>query len=239
MNCMIVEDELPAVKILETHISQFSDLSISGIHHNAMDAFVALQTAPVDILFLDIQLPRMSGVQLLNTLITQPAVIMTTAYREFALEGYELEITDYLLKPISFERFTKAIAKVYKAVHRPLPLPPPSVTPEPLFSAPFIYVKCEREHVKILLDDLLYIESIKNHVRLVTTTATYITLMGLSQIEEKLPGAHFLRIHRSFVVSLRHIDKFTHAYVVIGKSTLPIGTHYKQQFMKWVDRQVI
>lgn len=237
MKCMIVEDELPAVKILQNHISHFSDLEVTGIHHHAMSAFADLQKSQVDILFLDIQLPKMSGIQLLHAIVRKPAVILTTAYREFALDGYELEITDYLLKPISFERFTKAIAKVYQAAYKPFTSPHQHAE-EPALSEPFIYIKCEREFVKILLKDLLYVESIKNHVKLVTTQASYITLLSISQLEEKLP-AGFLRIHRSFVVSLQHISRFTHASVNIQNKTIPVGRLYKMQFLNWVSKNML
>ena len=232
---MIVEDEPKAINVLESHISAFADLQISSTHHNAMEAFVELQRAAPDILFLDIQLPKMSGIQLLHSLTIKPAIILTTAYREFALECYELEISDYLLKPISLERFTRAIAKVYKNRKQTLPEPRLAAPPAPsLFSEPFIYVKSEREYVKVLLKNIRYIESLKNHLKLVTTEATHITLMSLSQLEEKLPPQHFLRIHRSYLISRFHLDKFTQANVSIDNATLPIGQLYKQKFMEWV-----
>jgi DNA-binding LytR/AlgR family response regulator len=237
MKCMIVEDELPAVKIIQSHISHFNDLEVEGVYHNAMDALVALRTTAIDILFLDIQLPKISGIQLLNSLSSKPAVVMTTAHREFALDGYELEITDYLLKPISFERFTRAIAKVYKSAHKPLVIPSRTVD-EPLLSEPFIYIKAEREYVKILLADLLYIESIKNHVKLVTTQSSHITLQGISEIEQKLPQG-FLRIHRSFIISVQHISRFTHANVTIQSKTIPVGKYYKMSFLNWVSKNMV
>lgn len=240
MKCMIVEDEQPAVKVLESYIGHFKDLEISGVYNNAMDAFTGLQKNPVDILFLDIQLPKISGIQFLHSLSDHPAVILTTAHREFALDGYELEITDYLLKPISFGRFTKAIAKVYKQHQKPLTIPretPPD--DRVLLSEPFIYIKSDREFVKIFLKNILYIESIKNHVKLVTFRGTYFTLMSLSQAEEKLPGQHFMRIHRSYIVSLEHISKFTSSGIQIDNKYIPVGRHYKKQFLHWVEKNVV
>jgi DNA-binding LytR/AlgR family response regulator len=240
MKCVIVEDELPAVKVLENHLSYFSELEITGVFHNAMEALTHLQNHQVDLLFLDIELPKMSGIQFLHSLNQRPAVILTTAYREFALEGYDLEITDYLLKPISFERFSKAIAKAYKQAHKPVvsPTAPQTRSEEP-YTEPFIYVSCEREYVKILLKDLLYVESIKNHIKLVTKDSTYITLMGISQMEEKLPGHNFLRVHRSFIISLEHIARFTQANVTIGDTLIPIGRHYKQQFTTQAEKYLM
>lgn len=237
MRCMIVEDELPAIKVLQSHISHFEDLEVESIYNNALHAMAALQTSNVDILFLDIQLPKMSGIQLLHSLAHKPAVIITTAYREFALDGYELEITDYLLKPISFERFTKAVAKVYKFTQKPL-APSNTRVEDKFFSEPFIYIKTEREYVKILLKDLLYIESIKNHVRLVTTQTSYISLQGISTIEQKLPNG-FLRVHRSYIISAEHISRFSYANVSIQKKTIPIGKYYKMRFLDWVGNNMI
>ncbi len=240
MKCMIVEDELPAVKILESYISKFKELQIHSIHHNAMDAMVELQKESYDILFLDIQLPGISGIQMLNSLKNQPSVILTTAHREYAIEGYELEITDYLLKPISFERFAKAIAKVYQTKQQIYTAPATTQSAdESLFSEPFIYVKSEREHVKILLKDLLYLESIRNHVKLYTTKECIISMMSLSYIEEKLPEKHFLRIHKSYIISLQHINKFNQISVNIGDKFIPIGRYYKQKFEAWVNENIV
>lgn len=240
---MIVEDELPAVKVLENYIDKFQDLEIGSIHHNALDAISALQEGDYDLLFLDIQLPNITGIQLLNALKKYPTVIFTTAHREYALEGYELEVSDYLLKPISFERFTKAITKVYQAKQKTLPISQPianqAVANPTLYSEPFIYVKSEREHIKILLKDLLYIESIKNHVKLFTVQGCIISMMSLSHMEERLPEDSFIRIHRSFIVSVHHITKFNQISVAIGEVNLPIGRHFKQQFANWAGQNIV
>lgn len=237
MKCMIVEDELPAVKVLENYISSFRDLEIVGVYNNAMDALSALQKTQVDILFLDIGIPKISGIQLLHALTTKPLIILTTAHREFALDGYDLEVTDYLLKPISFERFARSIARVYKSLEKPIEIPNKN-SESVMFSEPFIYVKTEREYVKVLLNELLYIESIKNHVKLVTTRGTHITLQGISEIENKLPGG-FLRVHRSYIISTASISKFTNAYAQIQDKTIPIGKYYKMKFLSWVNRNMV
>ena len=237
MKCLIVEDEVPAITVLESHIGHFKELEIIGKHHNAMDAMVTLQTKQVDILFLDIELPKISGIQLLNSLYHKPFVIMTTAHREFALEGYDLEITDYLLKPISFERFTKALTKVYRLSKQTINIPVIN-TGAAEFSDPFIYVKSEREYIKVLLRDILYIESIKNHVKIVTEHSTIITLQGISEIGQKLPN-EFVRVHRSYIISITHIARFTLAQIVIGKKSIPIGKYYKLNFLNWVEKNMI
>lgn len=233
MKCMIIEDELPAIKILKSYLDHFGDLELVGIFHNTMDAMSELQRRPIDILFLDIQLPKISGIRFLHAMHHRPMVILTTAHREFALEGYDLEITDYLLKPISFERFTKAIMKTYN--QRQLPMA--SIIPYEDFqnTPPFIYVRCEREFVKINLAELCYIEGIKNHVKLVTTNGNYLTLSTISHIGEKLPKGLFLRIHKSYIVSLTAITKFGSQYACVGSKVIPIGRHYKHIFDQWVE----
>jgi len=237
MKCLIVEDEVPAITVLENHIGHFKDLEIVDAHNNAMDAMVTLQTKRIDILFLDIELPRISGIQLLNSLHRKPFVIMTTAHREFALKGYDLEITDYLLKPISLERFTKALTKVYRFSNMTMDFPL-AISKTPEFSEPFIYVKSEREYVRVNLSDIQYIESIKNYVKIVTLNSTIITLLGISEIEQKLPN-DFIRVHRSYIVSLQHIARFTHSQIIIGNKSIPVGNHYKMNFLEWVGKNMI
>lgn len=234
---MIIEDELPAIKVLESHISHFKDLEVCGVYHNAMEALTALQHKKPDLLFLDIQLPKMNGIQFLHAVPGRPLVILTTAHREFALEGYELEITDYLLKPISLERFTRAITRAYRLTTTRLEAThPPGNRME--LSDPFIYVKSDREYRKIPLKDILYIESIRNHVKIVTVHDTLVTLLGISEIGQKLPP-EFFRVHRSYIVSGEHIIKFTHSYVFIGRKAIPIGKHYKLNFLNWVRRNMV
>ncbi|MEL6986845.1 MAG: LytTR family DNA-binding domain-containing protein [Bacteroidota bacterium] len=193
----------------------------------------------IDILFLDIQLPKMSGIQLLHSLAEKPNVIFTTAFREFALDGYDLEITDYLLKPISFERFTKAISKIYKQKTKHFNYQAVKEERSPTFSDPFIYVKSEREHIKILLKEILYIESLKNHIKIVSSSGNIITLVALSQMESRLPKHQFIRVHRSFIVGLHHISKFTQSNVTIGDKLIPIGGFYKQQFIKQLQTYLL
>ena len=237
MKCMIVEDEAPAVRILQNHISHFPELEISHVFHNALDAMVQLQRSPVDLLLLDIQLPKMSGIELLHTLDTRPSVILTTAFREYALDGYELEITDYLLKPISFERFARAIRRVYSSKKVPFSLPSP-VSEGSGYSEPFIYIKHDREFVKVNLKDIQYVESVKNHVKIATREKTLFTLIGIGEMEQKLPG-NFIRVHRSFIVNTRQIEKFTQTTLVISGRSLPLGNLYKQSFFQWVNRNMI
>ncbi|MDR7131473.1 DNA-binding LytR/AlgR family response regulator [Algoriphagus sp. 4150] len=237
MKCMIIEDEIPAVKILQNHISHFPDLEIIHIFHNAVEGMVQLQRSPVDVLFLDIQLPKMSGIELLHTLEARPAIILTTAFREYALEGYELEITDYLLKPISFERFVRAVRKLYGSRKHPFQ-PPLNVPIETEYAEPFIYIKHDREFIKVNLKEILYVESVKNHIKLVTPSKALFTLIGIGEMEQKLPS-HFIRTHRSYIVNTRQIERFSQTNVTIGGKIFPLGNLYKQAFFQWVNKNTV
>lgn len=237
---MIVEDEQMAVKVLESHINSLPTLEISSVHHNAMDALSALQQKKVDLLFLDIQMPKLSGLGLLKAVPKLPPVIITTAYRDYAIEGFELDVVDYLLKPISFERFVRAIDKAHRRQPSSRTLAPAANTPSnQLATDSFIYIKHQRNFVKVLLKDIIYAESIKNHVRLVTEEATYLPLISLSDLEAKLPPQHFLRIHRSYLVSLSQVRSYTATHIDTPAQVLPIGRHYKQQVQDRLGEYVV
>ncbi len=232
MKCMIVDDEPLATKVIASHISHIDGLEVASIHHSATEAFARLQSQPVDILFLDIQMPRMSGLSLLKSLARPPYVILTTAHREYALEGYDLDIVDYLLKPIALERFMQAIGKIYRLAQRQAPTAQPMVDTVAATTPPFIYVKVDRHHTKVLLEDIRYIESLKNHVRIVTAGQQLTPLLTISEMEEKLPQQSFLRIHRSFIVRLDQIQQYSNTNVVIGEQSIPIGRLYKNEVLK-------
>ena len=245
MNCMIVEDEQMAVKVLQSHLQNIEDLVVKSIHNNAVDAMIELQNQNIELVFLDIQLPKMNGLSLLRSLTYRPHVILTTAHSEFALEGYDLDVVDYLLKPISLARFMQAIAKVYRLDNRMLKVKPsasiaPQTTPQTQsFVAPFVYIKVDREFVKVLLSEILYIESVKNHICIVTQQQKYLTLLSISEMEQKLPPQHFIRVHRSYIVSLSKIDSFTHSSLIVHEQVVPIGRHYKQLVLYRLERNLL
>jgi DNA-binding LytR/AlgR family response regulator len=228
---MIVDDELMAIKVLENHLSKIASLDIVATHNNAMDAFSTLQKQQIDILFLDLQMPKLTGFGLLRTLAIHPHVIITTAHREYALESYEFKVTDYLLKPISFERLLKAIAKIQQLEQHKL-LSITQNNPRQNEVPAFFYIRSDRHFIKIESDKVLYIESIRNHVRIVTTEQNYTTLMSIGEMEEKLPPQHFLRIHRSYIVSLSKVNQFTQSAIRVDGRTLPIGNFYKKEVIK-------
>lgn len=233
MKCIIVDDEPLAIEIVESYVARVEELELVGTFRNAIAAFTFVQQNPVDLIFLDIEMPKLSGIEFLKTLKARPRVIITTAYRDYAIEGFELEVVDYLLKPIPFERFLKSVGKVL------------SSRPEVVVNSPvvqnqdnFIYFKVDKKMVKTKIADILYIESIKDYVKVRTTDKEIITQQKISYLDESLPRAQFLRIHRSFIVNTDRIDAYTATDVEISKFKVPIGRNYKNDVMKALSKQV-
>ena len=233
MKCLIIDDEPLASELLASYVAKVPYLELAGICANAVDAFSVLQQKPVDLLLLDIEMPKLTGFDLLRTLPEKPAVIITTAHREFALEGYELDVADFLLKPVLYERFLKAIGKVYQR-RQPGTLPEaPAMPPAP---NPFLYIRIDREMRKVYLNDILWVESMKNYVKIRTTQQLLVTYLSISSLEEKLPTDRFLRIHRSFLVSLDKIQAFSPSGVRINTVELPIGRNYKHDTLRRLEQ---
>lgn len=224
LNCYIIDDEPLAIEVLQSHIEKYEVLEIAGTFQNAVKAFQALQEKPVDLIFLDIQMPKLSGIEFLRSLKNPPQVILTTAYREYAVEGFELDVVDYLLKPISFERFLKAIGKVTRKEQNPVLRTTSSGTEEPS-----LLVQEKNKMVRIPLRNILYIESQKDYVKIVTETETYQPLYKMADLEEELRPAGFIRTHRSFLVPLDKIKSWSATEVEVPGSNLPIGRTYKEQ----------
>lgn len=232
IRCLIVDDEPLAADVLEKYISQLDSLTLAGKCENAIAAAIFLQKNKVDLLLLDIQLPKLTGIDFLKTLPSRPAVILTTAFRDYALEGFELNVLDYLLKPISFERFLAAINK-YHSIHESSPVlssSPTSITP--ITEAPFIYLKADKKMVKVFLKDIIYIESLRDYVKVKTLQKDIITYQRITYLEEKLPDAQFLRIHRSYIIAIDKIQSFDSMVIEIGNQELPIGRLYKAAVRK-------
>ena len=228
---LIVDDEPHAIAVLEKYLAQFNQMELVGKCSDAIQAFQLLQQRTVDLMFLDIQMPGIKGTDLLRSLKNPPRVIFTTAYSEYALEGFELNAVDYLLKPISFERFLRAVDKIYQLAesrHNPV------ITHEALASdhETFIYLKVERKTVKVNVSDILWIESLRDYVKVVIKDQVYITRQKISILEEMLPENRFVRIHRSFIVALAKIDSFYSYSIEVAGHELPIGRNYKQDVQK-------
>jgi DNA-binding LytR/AlgR family response regulator len=229
---MIVDDEPPAVETLKTYVSSVSSLQLAVVCSNAIEASNYLQVQPVDLLFLDIQMPHLLGTDLVRTLKNPPKIIFTTAFRKFALDGFELDAVDYLLKPISFERFLKAVNKVMQTrINAPEVVPVKTIEPVNI-PASFINLRVDRKNLKVPLDDILFIEGLKDYVKVVTATKVIITKQSISSLEEILPGKNFLRIHRSFIVSVNKVNSFTANTIEIGKHELPISRMYRHEVEK-------
>ena len=228
--CIIVEDEPIAADILEMYIKNMPDLQLTAKCKNAVEAFHLLQSENVDLIFLDIQMPQVSGLDFLKSLNNPPKVILTTAFRKYAIEGFELNVVDYLLKPISFERFLKAVDKYYQLVKSPAPINYEGNTLS--LDKLFIYVKANRKVQKVHLDEILYIESLKDYVIIYLKEQKIITKQFISYFEDQLPKKSFLRIHRSYIVSINRIDAVSKSTIEIGKKELPISRNYKNEVLK-------
>jgi two-component system LytT family response regulator len=227
IKCLVVDDEPPAREIIRRYISEVPMLELAGEAPNAVQAMNFLQHHPVDLIFLDIRLPQLNGNEFLKILKNPPKVIFTTAHAEYALEGYELDVVDYLLKPVQFDRFLKA---VHKAVQTGYPEIPQSL-PE-LKQQAFVYFRADRKMVKVMLSDILYIESMKDYIKVVTTRGIIITKQSISSVEEMLPEDLFLRTHRSFIVALPKIRSYTSELIEIEKAEIPIGKLFRNGVMK-------
>lgn len=235
MKCIIVDDEPLAIEILESYVSRIEQLSLQGSFRNAVSAFTFLQQNSVDLMFLDIQMPRLSGIDFLRSLKNPPKVIFTTAFRDYAIEGFELEAADYLLKPIPFERFLKAVAKV---MHQPGLAAAHTPAARAEQNDDFIYFRVDKKMVKTKMNDILYIESIKDYVKVRTAEKDIVTQQKISYLEESLPKQHFLRIHRSFIVNRDRIDAYSATDVEIGKYHIPIGRNYKNDVIRALSKNV-
>ena len=236
IRCLIVDDEELAVDIIAEYISRLDHLELAGTCSNAMDALQFLNEQTVDLLFLDIQMPGLTGLELIRSMPKRPEVIFTTAYSEHALEGFELEALDYLVKPIPFERFIKAVNRYFKLYQQK---EIPQSTNDAASNA-FIFVKSEKMMVKIMLHEINYIESIRNYVSIYLTNGREIVTMNtISNIEERLPETLFIRIHRSFIINIDKIESYMSGSVKIAGQNIPIGRNYKDKIQLILNKNSI
>lgn len=231
IRCLVVDDEPPAREILRRYIEQVPGLQLTAECGNALQAFALLQQQPVDLIFLDIRMPQLNGNDFLKTLKHPPKVIFTTAFAEYALEGYELDIVDYMLKPVQFDRFLKAVNKAYQLTQVKIEQP----IPEEKKNESFVYFRAERKMIKIMLRDILFIESMKDYIKVITTSGTIITKQSISSVEAMLPEREFIRVHRSYIASIAHIKSFTSEIIEIEKKEIPIGKLFRNEVMKMLS----
>ena len=234
--CLIIDDEPLARDLIRNHIEKLDNFEIVAECGDAMKALQELRDQQVDLMFMDIQMPQITGIEFLKTLKHAPKVIITTAYREYALDGFELDVVDYLLKPITFERFIKSINKYYQVTQEEqqsvLPVNSSNGSGEA-----FIYVKENKKVVKVHLNEILYVEGLSEYVQIYTKQKKIITKTSMTNMEKKLPENDFMRIHKSFIVSMSQIEAFTsHSIEVPGKE-LPIGRSYKNSVIEALQLQ--
>ena len=230
ITCLAIDDEPPALQVIEKYVTSIPALQLAATCNNAVDALAVLQNNQIDLLFLDIQMPYILGTDFMRTLPNPPKVIFTTAFRKYAVDGFELDAVDYLLKPISFERFLKAVNKVMRlnitATGNPESIAPTSIQMQ---SDSFLYLREDRKNVKVNFEDILFIESLKDYIKVVTKEKTIVTKQSISSLEETLPQNSFIRTHRSFIISVGKIESFTQDLIQIGKYEIPISRSYQHE----------
>ena len=234
INCLVVDDEPLATNLLKRHIEQFPQLRLIATCGNAIEAFDLLRNESVDLLFLDIQMPSIDGIKFARSLQHPPSIIFTTAYRDYAVESYELDVIDYLLKPITIERFFRSINKYFIRIENSGLSQAPAEDVEDN-DEQFMYVNTNRKHVKIRLNEVLYVESLKDYVSINFSEKQVLTKDKISEFEQKLPS-YFLRVHRSYLVNAQKITAYTMHDIEIGEKEIPIGVSYKKEVVSFLQR---
>lgn len=225
MNCIIVDDEPQARKLLHTWLDTVPGCQVTRVCRNSMEAYETLQTNTVDLVFLDIKMPVVSGIDFLRSLKNPPLVVFTTAYDKYALEGYELNVVDYLLKPITLPRLMQAVEKARERLSEKTKAPAP-------ISVDYTFIKQENRLVKILFRDIQYVEGMQNYIKVHLTDSVMVVSSTMKAFEEILPPAGFIRIHRSYIVAVNAITAISNNQVELPGLQLPIGISYKEQLMK-------
>ena len=241
IRCLVVDDEPLALHIVEDYISKVPFLQLVKSTTNPIEALTLVQQGSVDLVFLDVQMPELTGIQFLKIANGKVKVILTTAYPQYALEGYELDVVDYLLKPIAFDRFFKSVQKAQGIIE---PSVKPITSHEPIqqqndFLSDFIFVKSEHKIQKVYLRDILFIEGLKDYISIFTSAERVITLQNMKKMEDALPEKHFIRVHKSYIVSLNKIDSIERSRIWIGEKIIPVGDTYRDPFFKIIDRKNI
>ena len=236
INCLIVDDEEPARNLVENYIQRLPHLKLAGKCSHPLEAMQVLQEVPVDLMFLDIQMPELTGVEFLKTLSQKPLVIFTTAYKEYAIEGYQLDVVDYLLKPFRFERFLQAVNKAggllkAKDSETSPPEPPPSEG-KPQHPKDYILVKSDFKVFRIFHRDILYVESMKEYVAYHTNAGRTLSLGSLKNLERELPADQFMRVHKSYIVNKGRVSTLEGNRLHVGEVKIPIGSSYREKVLQ-------
>lgn len=241
LKCIVVDDEPLALDIIEDYISKVPFLKLIKRTENAIEALQMVQEGGIDLVFLDVQMPDLTGIQFLKIAGNKANYILTTAYSQYALESYDLNVSDYLLKPIAFDRFYKAVEKVHHQLQKTEPVAavsePASLPPSSNQIQDFIFVKTEHKIQKVELEDILYIEGLKDYISIFTKTERIITLQNMKKMEEILPKGEFIRVHKSYIIALDKIECIERSRIAIAGKTIPIGDTYRDEFFKLIDRK--
>lgn len=235
IRCLVVDDEPLALDILTDYIAKIPFLQLVNATTSAFEALAQVQDGKADLVFLDVQMPELTGIQFLKIINGKCDVILTTAYPQYALDGYELDVVDYLLKPIAFDRFYKAVQKVQHEKNQ-------TSTAEPVLvqnSHDFIFVKTEHKIQKIYLDDILYIEGLKDYISIFTSSERIITLQNMKKMEDVLPAGRFIRVHKSYILALDKIESIERSRILIGDKIIPIGDTYRDYFFRFIENKNI
>ena len=222
IKCIIIDDEPLAISVIKNHLSEFQNIELIATFNTAIAALQTIEENEIDVVFLDINMPKMSGLEFLRTLSVKPHIIITTAYREFAVESFDLDVLDYLVKPIPFGRFFKSINKIQNRINLENEKHNDTVIKE----EPFIFLKVDKKMMKIKLNDILYIESLKDYIKVFTLIENYLVHKSMTSISEELPSDNFLRIHRSYTIAINKITSVEGNTVEIAKKRIPIGRNY-------------
>ncbi|MBO6497429.1 MAG: response regulator [Roseivirga sp.] len=230
LTCLIIDDEPFARKLLLDFCSRVPNLEVKGDFSNGVEALQYLNTQAVDFIFLDIKMPGITGIEMLNSLRNAPKVVFTTAFSEYAIDGFELDAVDYLLKPFDFLRFLKSVNKVQAA------LQPKSIDLSQASESDFLFVKDGRELVKLKLNEILYVKGQKDYVMFMLRDKKVMSLMNMKDLEEELKGKQFVRIHQSFIINAQHIESISNDRVKVGEEFLPISQSYKLSFRSFIEK---
>lgn len=230
LRTIIVDDEEMATKVITKHLELVNDFEVVGIYHSAVEAFLAVDRDDVDVLFLDIQMPKLTGIEMLQMLQRRPMTIITTAFREYAVAGFDLDVIDYLVKPIGTDRFLKTVAKIRRMAAQ-------EVQPQTSVSH-YIFVRANREYHRVNHEDIYFVEAVKNHVKIVTSSTTLMCLLPISELLDKIGSPAFVRVHRSYFVNTKHITAFTAQQVTVDGKIIPIGRSYREEVKRQLDALV-
>ena len=240
IKCLVIDDKPLAIDILADYTGKIPFLELAATTTNPVEGLNIIRNQNIDLIFLDIQMPELNGLQFIKIAGKQCKFILTTAYTEYALDGYEHDVIDYLLKPIAFDRFYRATEKALQA------FTPPATgevvsraatdNPQQLNMAAYLFIKTEHRIQRVNLDDILYIEGLQNYISIQTTTERVLSLQTLKRIEEQLPVNDFVRVHKSFIVALKHITYIERSRIAIGETIIPVGDNYREGFYKLIDK---